>query len=151
MTDPRKSKVSDARIISLTKRSTEVGDLVIYQGEEGRFFSPLRVYFLYDIPSEAERGGHAHKELEQTIIAMSGSFDVILKDGQTESITTLNQPTVGLTLPPGLWRELKGFSGGAICLVLASHPYEEGDYIRDIDDFIDWKLQENQESHEQSI
>ena len=151
MTNARKSKVSDAQIVSLIKHSTAVGDLVVFQGEEANQFTPSRAYFLYDIPAKAERGGHAHKELEQTIIALSGAFDVVLDDGQTQSITTLNQPTVGLTLPPGLWRELKGFSGGAICLVLASLPYDEEDYIRDFDDFRAWKDQTQGNSDEQSI
>ena len=139
MTSAEKTKVGDAQLFSFARHDTEVGSLVVYQGDQEEQFVPSRAYFLYDIPSEAERGGHAHKQLEQIIVALSGSFDIVLNDGQSESIVTLNQPTIGLRLPPGLWRELKGFSGGAICLVLASEAYDEDDYIRSYKDFKLWK------------
>ena len=135
-----KTKVIDAHLLSFVRHETEVGSLVVYEGDQEEEFVPSRTYFLYDIPSDAERGGHAHKSLEQIIVALSGSFDVVLNDGQSESIVTLNQPTIGLRLPPGLWRELRGFSGGAICLVLASDSYDEDDYIRGYEDFKSWKI-----------
>ena len=94
-------------------------------------FDIKRVYYLYDIPSLSERGGHAHKNLQQLIIAVAGSFDVIINDSKEKKIIRLNRPDVGLYLPPMIWRELKNFSGGSICLVLASAPYDENDYYRD--------------------
>ena len=133
------STVSDAKLISLESHCTEVGDLVVGSQGTGIGFVPKRVYYLYDIPAASERGGHAHKELQQVIVALSGSFEVELNDGWSQSTVTLNQPTKGLSLPPGLWRELKEFSGGAICLVLASSEYDEDDYIRDEEEFLNWK------------
>lgn len=134
----QETTVEDCQVIELDRRVTDVGDLVI--GLEITIgFVPRRVYYLYDVPANAERGGHAHKELEQVIVAVSGAFEVLLSDGRNERIVQLNQPNVGLKLPPGLWRELRGFSGGAICLVLASHEYDESDYLRHLNDFEDWK------------
>lgn len=140
MVDARNTKVSDARILPLTECPTEGGSLVVYQRGSVEQFQPLRTYYLYDIPSQATRGGHAHKGLEQIIVALSGSFEVVLDDSIDNRNVILSQPTVGLYLPPGLWRELRGFSGGAICLVLASAVYNEDDYIRDQFEFARWKL-----------
>ncbi len=98
-----------------------------------------RVYYLYDIPSYAKRGGHAHKHLEQVLIAVSGSFDVILKDGISEQTITLNKPDKGLLIKSNTWRELENFSSGAVCLVLASEAFQEADYIRDFDSFLQSK------------
>jgi len=98
-----------------------------------------RVYYLYDVPSDAYRGGHAHKKLFQFLIPLSGSFDVILKDGNTTKIVTLNKPNKGLLIVPGIWRELENFSSGSVCLVLASEVYDESDYIRDYDEFLSFK------------
>ena len=103
------------------------------------FFLIARVYYLYDIPGGEARGGHAHYELEQYIIAASGSFDVILDDGENTKIFTLNRPNLALHIIPGLWRELYNFSSGSISLVLASHIYDEEDYIRDYSEFLDRK------------
>ena len=99
-------------------------------------FEMKRIYYLYDVPSGSERGGHAHKRLKQFLIALSGSFDVILKDGKEERIVTLNKPNEGLLIHPGIWRELNNFSSGSVSLVIASDVYEEEDYIRDFDEFI---------------
>ena len=100
-------------------------------------FKIKRVYYLYDIPSDAYRGGHSHKELYQFLIPLSGSFDVLLNDGfGMNKIVTLNKPNKGLLIVPGIWRELNNFSSGAVCLVLASEEYDENDYIRDFDDFV---------------
>ena len=134
----RKTSIQDCRIIELNRRATEVGDLVIGQ-EDSIGFVPKRVYYLYDVPADAERGGHAHIELEQIIVAVSGSFDLELFDGFATRKITMNQPWIGLKLPPGLWRELKSFSGGAVCLVLASAEYDEEDYLRSFDKFSSWK------------
>jgi dTDP-4-dehydrorhamnose 3,5-epimerase-like enzyme len=97
------------------------------------------VYYLYDVPGGEERGGHAHKELYQLIIAAGGSFDVELNDGKNKRTVTLNRPYQGLYVVPGIWRELKNFSSGSTCLVLASAHYQENDYIRDSVDFLNFK------------
>ncbi len=94
-----------------------------------------RVYYLYDVPSDGTRGGHAHKELQQFLIALSGSFDVVLDDGEIRRTITLNRPNKGLLIPCGMWRELENFSAGAVCLSLVSAEYDEEDYIRDYKDF----------------
>jgi dTDP-4-dehydrorhamnose 3,5-epimerase-like enzyme len=93
-------------------------------------FEIKRVYYLYDVPSGAYRGGHAHKEQQEFLIALSGSFEVVLKDGKNEQSVMLNRPDQGLLIPTGIWRELENFSSGAVCLVLASDVFDEDDYIR---------------------
>lgn len=98
-------------------------------------FEMKRVYYLYDVPSGAERGGHSHKEQQEFLVALSGSFDVILNDGKEEKTVTLNKPFEGLLIANGIWRELKNFSSGAVCLVVASAVFEEADYIRDFEEF----------------
>ena len=98
-----------------------------------------RVYYLYDIPSSAKRGGHSHKKLQQVLIAISGSFDVVLNDGKSEEKVSLNKPNKGLLIETNIWRELENFSSGAVCLVLASDIFGEADYIRDYDEFLDSK------------
>ena len=103
-------------------------------------FDIKRVYYLYDVPAGAERGGHAHIQQRECIIALSGSFDVILNDGKTEKTVTLNKPFEGLLINEGIWRELKNFSSGSVCLVLASDVFEEKDYIRDFQAFLDSKI-----------
>lgn len=102
-------------------------------------FSVKRVYYLYDVPSNAYRGGHAHKNLYQFLIALSGSFDVVLDDGTNKTKITLNKPNKGLLIPNGIWRELENFSSGSVCLVLASEEYDESDYIRKYKKFLSYK------------
>ncbi len=99
-------------------------------------FEIKRVYYLYDVPAGAERGGHSHIEQHEFLIALSGSFDVILNDGETEATVTLNKPFEGLLIKNGIWRELKNFSSGAVCLVIASDVFKEEDYIRDFNQFL---------------
>lgn len=99
-------------------------------------FDIKRVYYLYDVPAGAERGGHAHKKLQQFLVALSGSFEVVLNDGNEEQIITLNKPFEGLLIKNEIWRELKNFSSGAVCLVVASEVFNEEDYIRDFNDFL---------------
>ena len=98
-------------------------------------FAIKRVYFLYDVPSGAERGGHAHIEQEECIVAVSGSFEVVLNDGVSEKVFTLNKPNEGLYVTKNTWRELRNFSAGSVCLVVSSGEFDETDYIRDFNDF----------------
>jgi dTDP-4-dehydrorhamnose 3,5-epimerase-like enzyme len=102
-------------------------------------FEIRRAYYLYDVPGGESRGGHAHRELQQLIMAVSGSFDVVVSDGNIKRTILLNRPYHGLYIVPGIWRELNNFSSGAVCLVLASHPYDETDYIRDYNEFINYR------------
>ena len=127
----KSSSVYDCAIHLLNKIHNRAGNITIIEGQKNILFDIRRVFFLYDIPSGEDRGGHAHKCLSQLIIAASGSFDVLLNDGKNKKIVTLNRPDYGLLVVPGIWNELLAFSSGAICLVLASHTYDESDYIRD--------------------
>tara|TARA_R100001132_G_C3268603_1_gene90930 strand:+ start:1483 stop:1893 length:411 start_codon:yes stop_codon:yes gene_type:complete len=99
-------------------------------------FEIKRVYYLYDVPSDSSRGGHAHIKLQQFLIALSGSFDVVLDDGREKQTITLNRPNKGLYIPNGIWRELDNFSAGAVCLSLVSDVYKEEDYIREYNQFL---------------
>jgi len=132
-----KIKNDGIQIISIPKIEDRRGNLSVIENDTIPF-EIKRVYYVYDIPSGAERGGHAHKDLQQFLVALSGSFDVILNDGKEESTVTLNKPNVGLLIKSGIWRELKNFSSGAVCLVVASNVYIKDDYIRDFDEFIDY-------------
>ena len=102
-------------------------------------FDFKRVYYLFDVPSSAFRGGHAHIEQQEVLIALSGSFEVVLDDGFEKKTILLNKPSLGLLIPKGIWRELQNFSSGAVCLVLASDVFEESDYIRDYPQFLETK------------
>ncbi len=128
------SKVTDCTILDIPKIKDPRGNIAVIE-EAVIPFSTKRVYYLYDVPSDASRGGHAHKNLYQFLIAVSGSFDVMLYDGADRQTITLNKPDKGLLITPGIWRELDNFSSGAVCLVLASEVYIEEDYIRDITAF----------------
>jgi len=122
-------------IISIPKIEDPRGNLSVIE-KDIIPFEIKRVYYLYDVPSGAERGGHCHKRQREFLIALSGSFDVILNDGDQEKTVTLNKPNQGLLIEIGIWRELKNFSSGAVCLVIASDVFDEEDYIRDFDEFI---------------
>ncbi len=124
--------------IKIPKIEDRRGNLAVIEKDVIPFVSK-RVYYLFDVPSGASRGGHAHKKLYQFLIALSGSFDVILDDGKTKTILTLNRPDEGLLIPNGYWRELENFSSAGICLVLASEEFDEDDYIREYDDFLAFK------------
>ena len=115
------------------------GNLTFIEGGIHVPFDIKRVYYLYDVPGGAERGGHAHKELQQLIVAMSGSFDVVLDDGTSKKRVHLNRSYQGLYLPRMIWRELDNFSSGSVCMVLASQKYNENDYIRNYADFEELK------------
>lgn len=123
--------------ILLPKIEERRGNLSVIEGDTIPF-AIKRVYYLYDVPSGAERGGHAHKNLKQFLVALSGSFDVILRDGRDEKIITLNKPNEGLLINPGIWREIKNFSSGSVCLAVVSEMYNEEDYIRDFDKFLEY-------------
>ena len=128
--------ISLCKIIDLPKISEPRGNLTFVEGGEHIPFDIQRVYYLYDVPGGAERGGHAHKELHQLIIAMSGSFDVVLDDGQEKKRFHLNRSYFGLYVCPMIWRELDNFSSGSVCMVLASNKYTEDDYYRNYAEFI---------------
>jgi len=128
--------INNCKIIDLPKISDPRGNLTFIEGQRHISFDIKRVYYLYDVPGGAERGGHAHKVLSQLIIAMSGSFGVILDDGTEKKRFHLNRSYQGLYVCPMIWRELDNFSSGSVCMVLASNIYEESDYYRDYDQFI---------------
>jgi hypothetical protein len=125
----------EINIINIPKIEDPRGNLSVIEKEVVPF-EIKRVYYLYDVPAGAERGGHSHKEQQEFLIALSGSFDVILNDGKVEKSVTLNKPFEGLLITNGIWRELKNFSSGAVCLVVASDVFEEADYIREFDEFL---------------
>ena len=125
----------EIKIVNIPKIEDPRGNLSVIE-KEVLPFEIKRVYYLYDVPAGAERGGHAHKKLQQFLVALAGSFDVILNDGKVEKTVTLNKPFEGLLITNGIWRELKNFSSGAVCLVVASDVFEEADYIRDFEDFL---------------
>lgn len=131
----KKNSVYDCVILPLNKIHNRAGNITIVEGKQNIPFDVKRIYYLYDIPGGEDRGGHAHLELKQLIVAASGSFDVLLDDGVNKKIVTLNRPDFGLLVVPGIWRELMEFSSGSICLVLASHKYDESDYIRNNESF----------------
>ncbi len=128
--------LADCKIVELPKISDPRGNLTFIEGDAHVPFSIKRVYYLYDVPGGAERGGHAHKGLAQLIIAMSGSFDVVLDDGTEKKRFHLNRSYYGLYVCPMIWRELDNFSSGSVCLVLASNKYSEDDYFRDYDCYL---------------
>lgn len=125
--------------MDLSKIHNPSGNITIVQSDSALPFRVKRVYYLYDVPGGSERGGHAHKVLQQLIVAASGSFDVILDDGAMKKTVHLNRPNYGLMVVPGIWREIINFSSGAICLVLASERYDPSDYIRNYQEFIELK------------
>ena len=133
-----KTTIEDCILIEIPKVHDERGSLAVIEKDKIPF-EIKRVYYLYDVPSDAYRGGHAHKNLQQLIIPLSGSFEVLLKDANNSKRITLNKPNIGLLLVPGIWREIDNFSSGSVCLVLASDIYKEEDYMRDYDDLILFK------------
>lgn len=128
--------IADCKWIELPKIQDRNGNLTVIEGRRQIPFAIERVYYLYDVPGGAQRGGHAHRRLEQFVIAMSGSFDFVLDDAHERRRIHFNRSYQGLYLPPMIWREIDNFSSGAVCMVLASARYEEDDYIRDYEQFV---------------
>jgi hypothetical protein len=128
--------LADCKVIELPKINEPRGNLTFIEGGVHVPFDIARVYYLYDGPGGAERGGHAHKALHQLIVAMSGSFDVVLDDGHGKQRVHLNRSYQGLYVCPMIWRELDNFSSGSVCMVLASNRYQESDYYRDYNEFV---------------
>ena len=138
----KNNTVFDCSVIDMSKVHAKTGNITVLENGVNVPFNVKRVYYLYDVPSGEERGGHAHYELEQYIVAASGSFDVILDDGVNRKRISLNRPNLALHIVPGLWRSLDNFSSGSICMVLASHVYDEADYIRDYKEYLKFKENE---------
>ena len=128
--------LNNCKLIQLPKISDSRGNLSFIEGGQHIPFDIKRVYYLYDLPGGSDRGSHAHKNLHQFIIALSGSFDVVLDDGRDKKHFQLNRPYFGLYVCPMMWRYLDNFSSGSVCMVLASSHFDEADYIRDYDQFI---------------
>lgn len=137
-----KGKVYDCSIIEFDKHhSDRKGNLTVIENFKSVPFDVKRTYYLYDIPGGESRGGHAHRGLYQLIVAVSGSFTVTLDDGEVKRTFFLNRPYQGLMVVPGIWRTLDEFSSGSVCMVLASEGYSEDDYIRNYDDFMEFRKQ----------
>jgi len=135
-----KTTVYDCSVLEIDKHHHEKGNISVIENKVTVPFDIKRVYYLYDVPGGESRGGHAHKDLLQLIVAASGSFNVTLDDGNEKKTFTLNRPYQGILVVPGIWRELDEFSSGSVCLVLASNVYDEHDYIRDYEEFKKFKI-----------
>lgn len=135
----KETTVFDCSVVELPKIQNRAGNITPVSNFEQIPFSVERVFYIYDIPGGEDRGAHAHKECHQFLVAVSGSFEVELNDGRTKRTVTLNRPYYGVHIPPGIWAAEKGFSSGAVCLVLASMKYDAEDYIRDYHEFVKFK------------
>lgn len=135
-----KTTIQNVEVISIPKiiDAKRRGNLCVIENDVLPF-NPERIYYLFDVPSDASRGGHSHVACHEFLVALSGSFDVVVKDGEKSKTITLNKPDKGLLIVDGIWRELDNFSSGAVCLVLASDTYNEEDYIRDYKSFLNSK------------
>jgi dTDP-4-dehydrorhamnose 3,5-epimerase-like enzyme len=135
----KKSTVFDCSVVTLPQNHKLNGNLTSVTNTAEVPFDIKRVYYLYDVPGGFSRGGHGHKELQQLIVALSGSFDLIVDDGSVKRTFHLSRPNIGVYMPAGLWRELDNFSSGSICFVLASTEYDENDYFREYSEFLTYK------------
>lgn len=134
-----KATVFDCGILHLPRIYNRAGNITPIENFQQVPFAIKRIYYLYDIPGGESRAAHGHRELEQLIVAASGSFDITIDDGKNKKTIQLNRPYIGLHIKPGIWRDISNFSSGAICLVLASELYSEADYLRDYADFINYR------------
>jgi len=134
--------IDDCELIELPKIADPRGNLTFIEGGSHIPFQIERVYYIYDVPGGSERGGHAHKSLNQFVVAMSGSFDILLDDGNRHRRFHLNRSYYGLHICPGIWRFMDNFSSGAVCMVVASRRFDESDYIRNYEEFITFSKQE---------
>lgn len=137
------SSIADCKLLTLPAVQTPAGATVSVDGGRDIPFEIARVYYLYEVPRGEVRGSHAHKALQQLIVAAAGSFDIVLNDGNNRKTVPLNRPDVGLYVPRMIWRELRNFSEASVCLVLASLPYSASDYIRDFDEFLRLRMPAN--------
>jgi len=128
--------INDCKIITLNRHHHSNGNLTAVNNGIDLPFNIQRTFYIYDVPGGAERGGHSHYTCNEFIIAISGSFDVTVDDGTDQFTYTLNRPYQGLLVVPGIWRTLQNFSSGSVCLALASHHFDEEDYVRDYDEFL---------------
>ena len=135
----KEASIYDCSIIELPRLKNRAGNITVVNNNDNIPFEVKRVFYIYDIPGGEDRGAHAHKDCHQFLVAVSGSFEVEMDDGTNKRTITLNRPYYGLHIPPGIWSAEKGFSSGAVCLVLASHKYDEKDYIRDYENFKAYK------------
>jgi len=135
----KKNNVFDCTVIELPKISNRAGNITPVTNNVSIPFDIKRIFYIYDIPAGEDRGAHAHKECHQFLIAASGSFEIELNDGSSKRTVSLNRPYYGLHIPPGVWAAEKGFSSGSVCLVLTSHKYKAADYIRDYDEYLEFK------------
>jgi len=131
--------IDDCRLMELPKIPDFRGNLSYIEGARHIPFRIARTYWIYDVPGESVRGGHAYRQLEEFLIALSGSFEVRLDDGERQRSVRLSRSYYGLYVPAGLWRQLADFSGNSVCLILASRPFSEDDYIREYDNFLDYR------------
>ena len=135
----KEASIYDCSIIELPRLKNRAGNITVVNNNDNIPFEVKRIFYIYDIPGGEDRGAHAHKDCHQFLIAVSGSFEVEMDDGTNKRTVTLNRPYYGLHIPPGIWAAEKGFSSGAVCLVLTSHKYDEKDYIRDYSNFLEYK------------
>jgi hypothetical protein len=131
--------VTDCALLHLQSISDRSGNITPALGGQDIPFAVSRVFYLYGIPGDQMRGAHAHRRCHQFLVAANGTFEVILDDGSQQQLVLLNRPNLGLHIPPGIWASQVNFSAGAVCLVLASEAYVEADYVRDYQQFLDWR------------
>jgi len=135
----KEASIYDCSIIELPRLKNRAGNITVVNNNDNIPFEVKRIFYIYDIPGGEDRGAHAHKDCHQFLVAVSGSFEVEMDDGTNKRTVILNRPYYGLHIPPGIWAAEKGFSSGAVCLVLTSHKYDEKDYIRNYSNFLEYK------------
>jgi len=134
--------IFNCNLVELQKIKNRAGNLSVVENSNSIPFDIARVYYIYDVPGGSDRGGHAHKDLEQYVIAVSGAFDIQLDDGKNKKTVRLDRPFLALHIKKGIWRETRNFTSGAICMVIASRKYDNQDYIHDYDDFLKFRINE---------